>query len=97
MSAGTAQKLDLPAIIDLDAMDDVREWLVAAAGHGDVRLNASMVERCATNAMMMLITAARTAETNGYSLTIGQPSAALTDAVTRLGLQSAFAELIEGN
>lgn len=95
MQAAAPQTMSLPKVIDLDVMDDVREWLVEATAHGDVELQAQDIERCATNALLMLVAAARTARTNGYTLKICQPSAALSEAVTRLGMGQIYSDLIE--
>lgn len=95
MATAAMQMLNLPSVIDLDVMDDVKDWLVEATSHGPVQLKGSEVERCATNALLMLATAARTAEINGYTLHIKQPSAALNDAVARLGMSDIYSSMIE--
>ncbi len=96
MPTAAPQTMSLPKVIDLDVMDDVREWLVEATAHGDVDLKAQDIERCATNALLMLAAAARTAKTNGYKLKISQPSDALNEAITRLGMGHIYADMIEG-
>lgn len=97
MQNAAPQIMSLPKVIDLDVMDDVREWLVEATAHGDVELQAKNVERCATNALLMLVTAARTARTNGYNFKICHPSAALDEAVNRLGMAIIYSDMIEGH
>lgn len=97
MPAAAPQTMSLPKVIDLDVMDDVREWLVEATAHGDVELRANEIERCATNALLMLATAARTAANNGFSFKIKNPSDAFDEAIVRLGLDQAFSDILEGH
>jgi len=95
MAAAEAQTFKLPAVIDLDEMDEVREWLVASTGQGNVRLDASGVERCATNALLMLVTAADTARRFGFTLKFAAPSASLRETIGRLGFNDVCTDMIE--
>lgn len=97
MPSAAPQVMSLPNVIDLDVMDDVREWLVEATTHGDVELRAQDIERCATNALLMLATAAKAASSNGYSFKITKPSAAFDEAIARLGLGHVFSDILEGH
>ncbi len=97
MSAGTTQFLDLPSVIDLDSMDNVREWLIHAMDEGDVELNAAPVQRVATNALLMLISASQTAAKFDVKFVISEPSETFTEAVERLGLSETFSNFRKGN
>jgi anti-anti-sigma regulatory factor len=96
MTEATAQNLELPAIVDLDAIDNVREQLIDAMAHGPVQLDGSNVERIATNALIMLLSGAETARRSDCPLTISAASDAMTSAITRLGMQEHFAPMMEG-
>ncbi len=48
----------LPAIVDLDALDHIRDELIDAVESGPVTVSAAAVERVATNALFMLLSAA---------------------------------------
>ncbi len=97
MAARTAQFLDLPSVIDLDSMDNVREWLMSAMDEGDVELNAAPVQRVATNSLLMLVCAGQTAASFGVNFIISEPSEAFTDAVERLGFSEIFSKFRKGN
>jgi len=86
----------LPAIVDLDALDFVRDGLIEAVELGAVAVDASQVERVSTNALFMLISAAETAKRNSTNFTIFGASAPIKAAVDRLGLDSAFTGLMKG-
>ena len=86
----------LPAVVDLDSLDDVRDGLLDAIETGSVTIAASAVERVSTNALFMLISAAETARRNHFEFAIEQPSAALTSAIERLGLGAQFSEMMRG-
>lgn len=92
----TAQEiLPLPSVLDLDAIDSVRDWLLQAVEAGNVELDASGVERVATNALLMLRSAADTAKKNGFTLQIPKSSAALDAAIERLGMGEIFSGLVK--
>ena len=86
----------LPAIIDLDALDVVRDGLIDAVELGDVEVDASNVERVATNALFMLISAAETSRRNSFAFAISGPSASMLAAIDRLGLSASFSTLMKG-
>jgi anti-anti-sigma regulatory factor len=86
----------LPAIVDLDALDVVRDGLIDAVELGPVEIDASRVERMATNALFMLISAAETARRNSYEFAITGPSAPMLAAIDRLGLDGSFTGLMKG-
>lgn len=86
----------LPAIVDLDTLDTVRDGLIDAVELGPVEVDASQVERVATNALFMLISAAETSRRNGYGFGIKGASAPMLAAVDRLGLSGSLAGLMKG-
>jgi hypothetical protein len=91
-----SKAIALPAIIDLDALDPIRDVLVDAIDSGAVTVKAAGVERVATNALFMLLSAAETARRNTHAFTVSEPSEAFLAAVSRLGLGSQFAGILEG-
>ena len=86
----------LPAIVDLDSLDGIRDGLIDAIELGSITIAAGGVERISTNALFMLISAAETARKNNFEFAIDEPSAALTGAIERLGLQSSFMGMMRG-
>ena len=86
----------LPAIIDLDSLDGIRDGLIDAIEEGPVTVLADAVERVSTNALFMLLSAADTARRNHFEFAIEQPSAALTAAIERLGLDAQFSGMVRG-
>ncbi len=86
----------LPSIVDLDALDLVRDQLIEAVELGGVAIDASRVERVATNALFMLVSAAETAHRNSYSFSISGASAPMLAAIDRLGLGGPFTGLMKG-
>ncbi|WP_375452386.1 STAS domain-containing protein [uncultured Devosia sp.] len=86
----------LPAIVDLDSLDGIRDGLLDAIEEGAVSINGAGVERVSTNALFMLISAAETARKNNFELTIDKPSAALSGAIERLGLGTSFLGMMRG-
>lgn len=94
MVSKTKKSVVLPAIIDLDALDSMRDGLIDAIEEGPVILKADAVERVSTNALFMLISAADTARKNQFDFTIEQPSAAMTSAIERLGLGAQFSGMM---
>ncbi len=86
----------LPAIVDLDALDFVRDELIEAVDLGPVIVDASQVERVSTNTLFMLISAAETAKRNSVPFAISGASAPIKAAIERLGLESAFSGLLKG-
>jgi anti-anti-sigma regulatory factor len=86
----------LPAIVDLDALDFVRDGLIESVELGPVVIDASGVERIATNALFLLISAAESAKRSSMSFTISGASAPIKAAIDRLGLVAAFSGLMKG-
>jgi anti-anti-sigma regulatory factor len=86
----------LPAIVDLDALDIVRDGLIEAVELGAVSIDASRVDRVATNALLMLISASETAKRNEFGFTITGASAPMQAAIERLGLSGRFSGLMKG-
>ena len=86
----------LPAIVDLDALDVVRDRLIDAVELSGVDVDASKIERVATNALFMLISAAETSRRNSFAFAISGASAPMRAAIDRLGLGGSFAGLMKG-
>lgn len=94
--AAESRVVALPAIVDLDALDNVRDGLIDAVELGAVRVDASAVERVATNALFMLVSAAETAKRNSFPFEITGASAPMQAAIERLGLTGSFTTLMRG-
>jgi hypothetical protein len=88
MAVSDARIVELPRVFDLDALDGVRDRLLEVIDVAPVRVLGASVERVATNAVLMLLAAASTAERNGVSLALSEPSQPLQTA--------AFRPLVEG-
>lgn len=95
-SAAKTKTLALPAIVDLDTLDTVRDGLMAAIETGPISVDAAAVERVTTNALVMLISAAETARRNNYEFEIAGASAPMLSAIDRLGLAGNFAGIMKG-
>lgn len=91
-----SKSIALPAIVDLDALDPIRDELIEAMDSGPVTVSGAAVERVATNALFLLLSAAETARRNNFAFAVTKPSAPLTAAVARLGLGDRFAAIMEG-
>jgi anti-anti-sigma regulatory factor len=96
MDSAALRPIVLPAVIDLDALDGVRDQLLEAVEAGPTVLDAAGIERVATNALFLLLSAAETARRNAFLFVIARPSAALLAAIDRLGLTPTFLPLIKG-
>jgi anti-anti-sigma regulatory factor len=96
MSKKADKSIALPAVIDLDSLDGIRDGLLDAIEEGSVTIAAGAVERVSTNALFMLMSAAETARRNQFEFAIEQPSAALTSAIERLGLGAQFSGMMRG-
>jgi anti-anti-sigma regulatory factor len=97
MADSTAGKVvSLPATVDLDALDVVRDGLIDAVELGNTEIDASKVERVSTNALFMLISAAETARRNSFAFGITGTSAPMLAAIDRLGLSDSFSGLMKG-
>jgi anti-anti-sigma regulatory factor len=88
--------VELPPVVDLDALDGVRDRLLDAIDAGPVTVSAGKVERVATNALFLLLSAAETARRSNTTFTLGSVSASLAAAIERLGLSPHFAALTKG-
>jgi hypothetical protein len=96
MADVNTRTISLPAIIDLDALDPLRDELLDAVESGSVRLLGDHVERVATNSLLLLLSAAESARRGQVSLSVAQPSVPLLAAIDRLGLTERFAPILEG-
>lgn len=96
MADAEAQSVALPAIVDLDALDSVRDQLIEAVEEGPVAIDASAVERVATNALLMLMSAAESARRSDFAFSVSQPSEPMTAAIERLGLSESFEPILKG-
>ena len=92
--SGEIQSLELPSVVDVDAIDELREWLAGAMEMGEVRLDGSKVTRLATNALLMMASARKTAETKGSSFQVCNPSPAFGEAVERLGMHAIMTPIL---
>jgi anti-anti-sigma regulatory factor len=90
-----ARVVALPAIVDLDALDNVRDGLIDAVELATVTVDASRVERVATNALLMLVSAAETARRNGFGFEIVRASPPMHAAIDRLGFSGTFSALMK--
>ena len=97
MGNANAQSVALPPIVDLDALDSIQEQLIGAMAGGAVVVEAADVERVATNALFMLLSAAETARRSSFDFTISTPSQPMTSAIDRLGLARHFEPLVKGH
>ncbi len=97
MAAENTKTYDLPAVMDVDALDNVRDWLSEAVGHGNVELNGSQVSRVVTNSLLMLVSASQGAAKNNFNFTICEPSEPFREAIGRLGMNETFSRFLKGN
>lgn len=94
MARQTKQTIALPAVIDLDAIDGIRDQLIDALEEGPASVDARAVERLSTNALLLLVSAGETARRNQFEFAIEAPSAAMIAAIDRLGLRAQFSEMM---
>jgi len=92
----SSKTIALPAVVDLDALDPIRDELIEALDSGPVTLTCAGVERVATNALLMFLSAAETARQNHFAFAVAEPSEPFRAAVGRLGLGAQFAAIMEG-
>jgi len=85
----------LPEVIDLDALDSIRDKLIDAIDEGPVTVLASAVQRVSTNGLLMLISAAESARRNHNEFAVDAPSAAMMAAIDRLGLGAQFSGMMK--
>lgn len=96
MAEAATKSITLPEIVDLDALDPVRDTLIEAVETGPVAIRAGAVERVCTNALLMLISAAETSRRNNFSFELAGASEPLLAAIDRLGLTEHFAGMMKG-
>lgn len=96
MAEGRLSSIALPAVVDLDAVDTVRDQLIEALEAGPVAVSGAGVERVATNALVMLLSAAETARRNGFEFRVADASEPMQSAIARLGFEDAFAAMSRG-
>ena len=96
MAGQAAHAVVLPAIVDLDSLDTFRDTLIDAIEHGNAAVDGSSVERVATNALIMLLSAAATARRNNHEFSVVKTSEPMLSAIQRLGLEPDFAPLMKG-
>ena len=94
--SATGKVVSLPATVDLDALDIVRDGLIDAVEVGPVEIDASKVERVASNALFMLISASETSRRNNFPFAISGASSPMLTAIDRLGLATSFSSLMKG-
>ncbi len=97
MAQTRSKIIALPAIIDLDALDPIRDELIDAVETGPVTIHGAAVERVATNALFMLLSAAETARRNNFGFAVSEPSPPFEAAIARLGIGDQFAAIMEGH
>ncbi len=91
-----AQAVVLPAIADLDSLDAFRDKLIDVIESGDATVDGSAVERVATNALLMLLSAAETSQRNKNKFMVVNTSEPMQSAIERLGLMPQFEPLMKG-
>ncbi|WP_338721218.1 STAS domain-containing protein [Devosia sp. XK-2] len=95
MAKQIQQTVALPEVIDLDAIDAIRDQLIDALEDGPVTVQAGAVERVSTNALLLLVSAAETARRHHFDFAIEAPSAAMSAAIERLGLEAQFSGMMK--
>ena len=95
MAKQSKHTVALPEVIDLDAIDGIRDALIDALEEGPVAVHAGAVERVSTNALLLLVSAAETARRHQFDFTIEAPSAAMNAAIERLGLTAQFSGMMK--
>ena len=88
--------VELPAVLDLDAIETLRDSLQEAIERGPVTVNSAAVERVSTNALFMLLSAAETARRYESQFVVAAATEPVKAAIARLGLSSEFAGLLKG-
>ena len=87
MAKASQSVVTLPAVVDLDALDNVRDALIAAIERGPVVVSAATVERVSTNAL---------ARRHDFAFEITAASPAMLGAIARLGFGGHFAAILKG-
>jgi anti-anti-sigma regulatory factor len=96
MAGQATQTVELPEIVDLDSLDGFRDKLLDAIERGDTIVDGDAVERVATNALLMLLSAAESAKRNKNDFAVVKPSEPMQSAIQRLGLTPYFEPLTKG-
>jgi anti-anti-sigma regulatory factor len=96
MADGLSRTIGLPAVVDLDTLDNVRDKLLDAVETGSVEVSGDGVERVSTNALLMLVSAAETARRNSFSFAVTKASEPMRNAIERLGFAPSFAGILKG-
>jgi len=96
MARASTQCVALPNIVDLDSLDSIRDTMLDAIERGPVVVDAAAVERVATNALLMLLSAAESARRSAFAFVIDKPSSQMQSAIQRLGLGPSFEPLTRG-
>jgi anti-anti-sigma regulatory factor len=96
MADGLSRTIGLPAVVDLDTLDHVRDKLLDAVETGPVEVSGDAVERVSTNALLMLVSAAETARRNSFSFVVTKASEPMRSAIERLGFAPSFAGMMKG-
>ena len=96
MAETQTKTIALPAIVDLDALDGVRDTLIDAVETGPVSVDGRAVERVSTNALVMLISAGETARRNNYEFHVAEASSPMLAAIDRLGFGPSFSGMMKG-
>ena len=97
MAEARSSTVNLPAIVDLDCLDPLRDELLDAIESGSAIVEADKVERVSTNALLMLLSAAETARRSQFSFSLTKASPAMLVAISKLGLTGHFAPILEGH
>lgn len=90
-------EIALPAVLDLPAACELRDILVDAVARdtgADTILDCARVERMSTAAIQVMISAGHAFTAAARRLDLEQPSAAMTQAFSQLGLSSALEQLV---
>ncbi|AKR57369.1 hypothetical protein GCM10011321_37520 [Youhaiella tibetensis] len=96
MATAKAKNVALPAILDLDALEGVRDTLADAIEQGVTSVSGADVERISTNALFLLMSAAESARRNSTEFAVTDASPSMLAAIERLGLGESFAGLLKG-
>lgn len=96
MAKSEVQSVALPRIVDLDALDDIRETLLGALQVGPVEIDGQAVDRVSTNTLFMLLSAAETARQAKFTFTISKASEVMRASIEKLGLETDFAPVLKG-
>jgi anti-anti-sigma regulatory factor len=96
MAPTNSKLMPLPAVVDLDAVELLRDGLLDAIEQGPVIVSGRAVERVSTNALFMLMSAAETARRSDCSFVVAEASPVMLAAIARLGLDAHFAGILKG-